>query len=912
MLILTLLTTPQAFVPQAVNHPPLAQLQPSPPGDPLGHFESIGVPGSLSLPGDLQRISNPSFDPGTLAPWLQSQSNAANGSTITLTSPGYQDTTSAQLSVYSGNSSALSLASESTAGLTNDLTQQKVGFNPGTTFKIAVQVQAVSGTTGTDRVEASLALTTSTGNTSTIHYVFADGSSLPGNSTTDAYLKVPGFGTTGQWITVDRNLPADTAAVFSDAASIDSVQSITLTVHAQTLPGPPIVDPHIKYWESAGFGHWAFGEPVVYDTNNNGLYDSGETVVGCGYPNPCSPPPTGTPLAMDPEIKYVDPNHSGVWDCSATDANNVCTSGEPVVYDNDMGTTSGDGVYDYGEPVIIPPTPIPGTLLMKVVQAHTQALFDQVELHTAAGGYDWVLNGGLEAGLTGWYTNSSFTSATTPVHSGTKSVQVLITGGAAEMAQSIDARPQVNSTMTFKASANIATMTGTSTSDKVDLWLGLDDSQGNPLSLYYYFKTGTGTIQANRTDTIDLKVGGFGTTGQWLNITDNLLQRVQSAVLSNGLTYTAPYTLEVVVLEASASSSKTTTAYFDDISLGTPSITSPAPSYFYALDGLNTTYTYTAASIPQGPFSVDMPQGRALVNVTSPAGTTLQPGEYATTVSSGSIRVTVSNSTSFKYPPLGTWKIFTSSTNAISSVYAEDPASHAQAASINAGSTVNLVSQSKDPFNQPISNAPANLTLWNSNGVEVGPVWPGVTNSQGWWNVSSITLPFTSTPPETYTLQAAVLSVYPGIRTFQVAVRYIVTVDLSLSNSQPSAGQSITISGTVTRTDAPGPAQGVNVTISYRLAGNSQWTVLAMVKTDSSGKYTYNWNPPEGEYQVMASAGDTTTAPAQSTPAHLLVNPAGFLQGPWPIIIATVAAAAAVILIVFLLRRKIKVQAPKA
>ncbi len=906
--ILILLVIAQAFITSAPQPWSALALQSVATSDPLGHFEGVGVPGSLSWTGDGQRLSNPSFETGSLAPWLQSQSNTASGSNIALTSPGYQDTTSALLSVYSGNSSALSLASDSTLSLTNDLTQQKVGFTSGTRFRIAVQVQAVTGTTGNDTVEARLVLTNSTGGIKTLHYVFAERGSLPVNTASDGYLKAPGFGSTNQWVNLDRSLPADTSAVFSDSASINSVQSVSLTVHAQTLPGPPMVDPHMKYWE-LGFGHWVAGEPVVYDSNNNGVYDLGETVVGCAQPS-CPTISPGTTLASDPRIRFLDSNYNTVWDCSTMN-NQICTSGETAVYEDELihpmgAATPPDGIYDALEPIILGTAPLPGTLLMYVIQSRTRALFDQAELYTATGGYDWVRNGGFEAGLTGWYSNSSFTSVTSPVNSGTRSARASVIGESAELAQSIDARPQVNSTTTFKASVNVASITGTSISDSVNIWLGLDDSQGNSLSLYYYFGTGTGTVPANRTDTVYLKANGFGTIGQWLNINDSLLQRVQAAVQSNALSYIPPYTVELLVVEASASPSQATSAFFDQISLGTTPRTAPASSYFYALDGQNTTYVYTA-SVPQGSFSVDMPLGRALVNVTSPEGKALPAGDYTVSTSSGSTRVIIPDSASFKHLPMGDWKLFTSSTNTITTLYVENTSTLAPGPTrtVRVGTTVNFVSQSKDPFNQILQNIQINLTLWDSfTGLKIGTPWAGFTSSQGWWNVSGITLPLPGTLPGVYKLQAVNLyALYPGIKTFQIAVQYTVTLDVDLSASQAAAGDIITISGTVARTDVSGPAPDVNVTISYRLAGNSQWTILAIVKSDSSGKYTYTWTPPEGEYQVMASTGDTTTAPAQATPAHLIVNPAG---PPWLIIIGAVAGAAAATVIVFMLQRRRK------
>src|SRR5437867_3657494 len=678
ILILGLMIAAQALAPQ--THSVLSGAQFGPPNDPLGSFEGNGVPGSILSTGDGQRLVNPSFESG-LSPWTQSQYNTANGSAVTLAGPGYSGTTSAQLLVNSGNSSALSLASDSTMSLTDYVGQQGLVFNSATRFQLAVQVQTLTGTTRGDFVEARLTMTTSNGNLRTLHYVFADGSTLPSNSTTDGYLKATGFGTMGQWVFADRNLPADAAATFSDAAAFNTVQSITLEVHGQSLPGAPMVDPKIKFWDSGNFSTWSSGgEFVIYDANNNGMYDSGETVIGCGYPNSCiSFPPSGTVLKTDPRFKFLDSNNDGLWNCYQI-TGSICTNGETVAYDREpIALPTGDGVYEFGEPIVncastlpscVPSTPpLPQTLLEKVIQGRTQAMFDRIELYTATGGYDSVRNGGFEAGVTGWYSNSSFGTSVAPVHSGLRSVAASITGTGAEMAQSIDARPQVGPNMNLQASVNVIGMTGTTASDSVDFWIAFDDNQGNTLSLYYYLRTGTGTIPTNRTDTVYLKANGFGTMSRWINTNVSLLQVVQAAVLANSLSYTGPYTVELIVLEVGSSPFKTTTANFDDISLGTAvAQTGSTSSYFYAVDGLNTTYVYSATSIPQGSFSLDIPQGRKVLNVTSPEGSTLATGEYTTSTSSGTMRVTVLDSASFKHAPVGDWMVFTSSKNGIGSV----------------------------------------------------------------------------------------------------------------------------------------------------------------------------------------------------------------------------------------------------
>src|SRR3989454_3291348 len=804
--LLTLLLV-GVFATTSSLHPPLQRTTYAPvPNDPLGHFQGNGIPVGISWTGDGQRIPNPSFETGSLSPWIQTQYNAAAGSTATITTPGYDGTKSAQLTLLSGN-----VTFNSYLYLLNDFSQQPVGFSSGLRFRAAALVQQMTGTSQYDRVETSIALTTSTGNLRTIHYIFASATSAPANSTADEYI-VTGTGPTGQWVAIDRSVAADAAGGFpNDYPSFDSVSQVTLTGFAQTVPGAPNRDPHIGFWDSVGNGVWQSGESVIYDTNLDGKYETGEpSIGGCtdgtGSPIICSlAPPDGTSLATDPKIKFVDPDGNDVWD-----------PGEAIVWDQ-----FNTNIVNYYDTIIIGPKPDAGTLLMKIIQNHTSSLFDRIELYSNTAGADWIKNGGFESGLTAWYENSSFTTSTTTFHSGTHSARGSITDSSIEMAQSIDGRPVIDSSTIFKASANIATMTGT-------------------------------------------------------------------------------------------------TAYFDDISIRSSSHTGTLPSTFYAVDGLNTTYAYVTQAIPQGSFHFEIPDGETILNITSPEGTLLRTSEYSTnlltscTISPCLTRpraVDVSDTTILNHSPNGNWRVFTTATNSLANVYAEDPTTHNQAPSINVGSTVNLVSQSKDPLGQPLAGVTANFTLWNTNtGMQSG-FWTGTTDTDGWYNVSSVTLPLAGSTPGIYSLQAAVYSTYPGIRTFQISVRYTVAVTLAISASQISQGQTATISGNVTLTGTSTPGQGVNVTIYYRQAGNSQWTPLGTVKTDASGKFSFTWNPPQGQYEMKASTGDTQTAPTDSNREQLIVGPPTF---PWTlvmsILVAIVVGASA--LLVFWRRKKNSLPSP--
>src|SRR6266705_578790 len=596
------------------QHPPLQRVASTPVlSDPLGRFQGNGIPVGISWTGDGQRIANPSFETGSLSPWIQTQYNAAAGSSATVTTPGYDGSKSVQLTLLSGN-----VTFNSYLYLLSDFSQQPVGFSSGLRFRAAALVQQLTGTSTYDRVEASLDLTTSTGNLRTIHYIFANATSAPANSTMDEYITV-GRGSIGQWVAIDRSVAADAAAGFpSDYSSFDSVSLVTLAGLAQTAPGAPNRDPHIKFWDSVGNGIWQSGESVIYDANLDGKYETGEPssggcTDGAGNPTVCTQyPPDGTALATDPKIKFVDTNGNSAWDL-----------GEPIVWDH-----FNTDIVNYYDPIIIGPKPDAGTLLMKIIRNHTSSLFDRIELYSNTAGADWIKNGGFESGLTAWYENSSFTTSTTTFHSGTHSARGSITDSSIEMAQSIDGRPVIDSSTIFKASVNIATMTGTTASSIVDIWLGLVDSNYNPVSLYYVYKTGDGSLPNNSTDTIYRKAGNFGTLNQWLSVNASLLQQT---LAFNSLGYTAPYSVEVIVVEVRAeASSSTTTAYFDDISIHSSSHTGTLPSTFYAVDGLNTTYASVTQAIPQGSFHIEIPGGEAILNISSPEGTLLRTSEYST------------------------------------------------------------------------------------------------------------------------------------------------------------------------------------------------------------------------------------------------------------------------------------------
>jgi hypothetical protein len=461
-----------------------------------------------------------------------------------------------------------------------------------------------------------------------------------------------------------------------------------------------------------------------------------------------SAPPNATILHNDTRIKYVDTNVNGRWD-----------TGEPIVYD-----LKNEGVYDLLlDPIICGPPScasslVAGSLLQDPIHLKTSALFDQIELYSLNGSIDWARNGGFETGdLTGWGNIAGFKVATVPTHSGSYSVNGTATGTPAALAQSIDSRPVIDSTTSLQASGYVGKMTGTSSSDRADIWLGLVDSspQANPLSIYYDFKTGTGTLPSNTTDTMYHRTVNYGMLGQWLSLTQNLLPETQ---YFDSTGHTGPYRIEAAVLEVSAATGQTTSAIFDDLSI----LTANRPTY-YAVDNLNSTYVYNANKPPQGTFYFSVPGGQSVLNITSANGTPLQTSDYTTRPVQGSLQIAVPTSTGIKYPSPGTWHIYTTSKNTIANLFATTPGSTSPSSSFNPSITVIFASQTTDPAGVPIVGS--NVTLIFSAG---NTIFTGKTDSQGWLNQTNIVLP---SSPGTVTLEAiTVSSSYIGLRSIQLVI----------------------------------------------------------------------------------------------------------------------------------------------
>jgi len=158
-------------------------------------------------------------------------------------------------------------------------------------------------------------------------------------------------------------------------------------------------------------------EPIVYDTNNNQVYDSGEPVIVGATPA------VGTPLGSpqpydcgrfcpmfnkpDPHVAFNDTNGNHIWD-----------PGETIAYDSSL-----DHKFDSGDFVItgatVPANAIlSGDPLLTFVDTHANNFWDN--------GYLWLWGDGSTIVSTGNVTSHVFQSSPTVSSSGLFSVKLVV------------------------------------------------------------------------------------------------------------------------------------------------------------------------------------------------------------------------------------------------------------------------------------------------------------------------------------------------------------------------------------------------------------------------------------------------------------------------------------------------------
>jgi 5-hydroxyisourate hydrolase-like protein (transthyretin family) len=132
------------------------------------------------------------------------------------------------------------------------------------------------------------------------------------------------------------------------------------------------------------------------------------------------------------------------------------------------------------------------------------------------------------------------------------------------------------------------------------------------------------------------------------------------------------------------------------------------------------------------------------------------------------------------------------------------------------------------------------------------------------------------------------------------------TLTLNLSPNPVVLGNNVTIRGTLTTIPFETKIPNANVTIKYRRNGETNWTTLDSVLTDSQGSYSLAWNASEiAIFYIMASwPGDANTLSSDSSIIKLEVVeslPVDYL----PFIVAGIVVVIVIVaLVVYFKKRK--------
>ena len=104
----------------------------------------------------------------------------------------------------------------------------------------------------------------------------------------------------------------------------------------------------------------------------------------------------------------------------------------------------------------------------------------------------------------------------------------------------------------------------------------------------------------------------------------------------------------------------------------------------------------------------------------------------------------------------------------------------------------------------------------------------------------------------------------PASHTANLTVNKITpSISINVNPTHVTVGSNVTINGTITPTIIGANA---NITIQYRLEGDTNWTTLTTIKTDDNGNHIYHWKTEkEGKYELRAIwPGDQNTHQAES------------------------------------------------
>ena len=111
--------------------------------------------------------------------------------------------------------------------------------------------------------------------------------------------------------------PAELVVNDTNGSNIYSTGDLVLNSVNGSKPAPnaPLsTDPKIRFVDTDGNGVWDSGETVVYDTNGNSSYASNDPIIYSGVASPAS----GDHLTFDTKLRFVDANYNGgpngIWD----------------------------------------------------------------------------------------------------------------------------------------------------------------------------------------------------------------------------------------------------------------------------------------------------------------------------------------------------------------------------------------------------------------------------------------------------------------------------------------------------------------------------------------------------------------------------------------------------------------------
>jgi hypothetical protein len=165
-------------------------------------------------------------------------------------------------------------------------------------------------------------------------------------------------------------------------------------------------------------------------------------------------------------------------------------------------------------------------------------------------------------------------------------------------------------------------------------------------------------------------------------------------------------------------------------------------------------------------------------------------------------------------------------------------------------------------LSHPPNDARSSVTYFSNNGRRYYVAETTGGNWETGWRVGEYPTDLQGASAQVVTLEAAEQTSSGQVSASFGTLAGSSTISLSVSSGFLIEGSSVSLSGSVSSASAGGL-----VTIYVRSGGgNSSWTVLGTVSSDSGGRYSYDWKPASsGLYFVRASwSGDANHAGTDS------------------------------------------------